>query len=149
MPKFELVIFLVYFQTAYLLQENIKKVKGTDSGVPQSKRKQTLIIEAEHHDPALCETLIIERDSDHVPSLCKNLDAEQNRTDQSTMILPFAKLGALALRSLSKPLASRVKSQAARHERFRKIIERFAQVFISSSVSSCTCTCSAMDLIYI
>ncbi|KAH7280277.1 hypothetical protein KP509_37G059100 [Ceratopteris richardii] len=43
------------------------------------------------------------------------------------MILPFAKLGTLAIRTLSKPLASRLKAQAARHERFRNLIERFAQ----------------------
>lgn len=43
------------------------------------------------------------------------------------MILPLAKLGTLAIRTLSKPLASRLKAQAARHERFRQMIVNFAQ----------------------
>lgn len=44
------------------------------------------------------------------------------------MILPFAKLGTLVLRTLSKPLANRLKQQAAHHARFREIIINFAQV---------------------
>ena len=44
------------------------------------------------------------------------------------MILPFAKLGTLVLRTLSKPLASRLKQQASHHPRFREIIINFAQV---------------------
>ncbi|CAM6005696.1 unnamed protein product [Sphagnum balticum] len=43
------------------------------------------------------------------------------------MILPFAKLGTLVLRTLSKPLATRLKQQAAHHPRFREIIINFAQ----------------------
>eukprot|EP00250_Pteridium_aquilinum_P013081 c21118_g1_i1 orf=190-657(+) len=51
------------------------------------------------------------------------------------MILPFAKVGTLVLRTLSKPLATRLKIQAARHERFRNIIERFAQAHHKFSVN--------------
>ncbi|CAM6112499.1 unnamed protein product [Calypogeia fissa] len=43
------------------------------------------------------------------------------------MILPVAKLGTLVLRTLSKPLASRLKSQAASYPRFRELIVNFAQ----------------------
>lgn len=43
------------------------------------------------------------------------------------MILPLAKLGTLVLRTLSKPLANRLKQQAAHHARFREIIINFAQ----------------------
>ncbi|KAL2632113.1 hypothetical protein R1flu_016799 [Riccia fluitans] len=43
------------------------------------------------------------------------------------MILPVAKLGTLVLKTLSKPLASRLKTQAARHPRFRQSIINFAQ----------------------
>ena len=44
------------------------------------------------------------------------------------MILPVAKLGALLLKTLGKPLASRLKAEAARHPRFRQMIIDFAQV---------------------
>ncbi|CAL4952593.1 unnamed protein product [Urochloa decumbens] len=37
------------------------------------------------------------------------------------MALPLAKLGTLALRTLSKPIASRLKSQAAVHPKFRNL----------------------------
>eukprot|EP00246_Nothoceros_aenigmaticus_P016700 TRINITY_DN7777_c0_g1_i2.p1 TRINITY_DN7777_c0_g1~~TRINITY_DN7777_c0_g1_i2.p1 ORF type:complete len:169 (-),score=32.30 TRINITY_DN7777_c0_g1_i2:477-983(-) len=43
------------------------------------------------------------------------------------MILPLAKLGTLVLKTLSKPLASRLKTQAATHPRFRELIVNFAQ----------------------
>lgn len=43
------------------------------------------------------------------------------------MVLPLVKLGTLVLRTLSKPLASRLKQQATHHPRFREIIINFAQ----------------------
>eukprot|EP00249_Psilotum_nudum_P008646 c21420_g1_i3 orf=643-924(-) len=43
------------------------------------------------------------------------------------MILPLAKLGTLALRTLSKPVANRLKAQATRHPRFREMIVGLAQ----------------------
>ncbi|KAG0592592.1 hypothetical protein KC19_1G265000 [Ceratodon purpureus] len=43
------------------------------------------------------------------------------------MILPVAKLGALLMKSLGKPLAGNLKKHAARHPRFRQIIIDFAQ----------------------
>jgi len=43
------------------------------------------------------------------------------------MMLPLAKLGTLVLRTLSKPLANRLKQQATHHPRFREIIISFAQ----------------------
>jgi hypothetical protein len=48
------------------------------------------------------------------------------------MALPVAKLGTLALRTLSKPIASRLKSQAAVHPKFRNFIIAIAQVSSSS-----------------
>ncbi|PKA61051.1 hypothetical protein AXF42_Ash005947 [Apostasia shenzhenica] len=44
------------------------------------------------------------------------------------MVLPFVKLGILALRTLSKPIASRLKLQASVHPRFRGLIVNLAQV---------------------
>ncbi|KAK4743721.1 hypothetical protein SAY87_010033 [Trapa incisa] len=43
------------------------------------------------------------------------------------MVLPLLKLGTLALKTLSKPVASRLKQQAALHPRFRQFIVSFAQ----------------------
>jgi hypothetical protein len=51
------------------------------------------------------------------------------------MSLPVAKLGTLALRTLSKPIASRLKNQAAVHPKFRNFIICIAQVGASSSSS--------------
>ncbi|KAG0455342.1 hypothetical protein HPP92_024634 [Vanilla planifolia] len=44
------------------------------------------------------------------------------------MILPFVKLGTLALRTLAKPIASKLKQQAGVHPRFRELIVNLAQV---------------------
>ncbi|BAD81625.1 unknown protein [Oryza sativa Japonica Group] len=44
------------------------------------------------------------------------------------MSLPVAKLGTLALRTLSKPIASRLKNQAAVHPKFRNFIICIAQI---------------------
>lgn len=44
------------------------------------------------------------------------------------MVLPLLKLGTLALKTLSKPVASRLKQQAAIHPRFRQLIIDMAQV---------------------
>lgn len=46
------------------------------------------------------------------------------------MVLPLLKLGTLALKTLSKPVASRLKQQAALHPRFREFIVSIAQVLI-------------------
>ncbi|KAH9572464.1 hypothetical protein CY35_02G152300 [Sphagnum magellanicum] len=43
------------------------------------------------------------------------------------MILPFAKLGALMIKTLGKPLATRMKVEAAKHPWFRQLIINFAQ----------------------
>ncbi|GMY37672.1 OPA3-like protein isoform X1 [Fagus crenata] len=43
------------------------------------------------------------------------------------MVLPLLKLGTLALKTLSKPVASRLKNQAAVHPRFRQLIIDMAQ----------------------
>lgn len=43
------------------------------------------------------------------------------------MVLPLLKLGTLALKTLSKPLASRLKQQAAIHPKFRQFIVNIAQ----------------------
>ncbi|CAJ1961800.1 unnamed protein product [Sphenostylis stenocarpa] len=44
------------------------------------------------------------------------------------MVLPLLKLGTLALKTLSKPFASRLKQQAVRHPRFRQLIVNMAQM---------------------
>ncbi|GLT41062.1 hypothetical protein SLA2020_151520 [Shorea laevis] len=43
------------------------------------------------------------------------------------MILPLAKLGTLALRTLCKPIANRLKKEAGLHPRFRQFIINIAQ----------------------
>lgn len=43
------------------------------------------------------------------------------------MVIPFLKLGALAVKTLSKPLAAAVKRRAKSHPRFREIIINIAQ----------------------
>ncbi|KAK8955016.1 hypothetical protein KSP39_PZI001855 [Platanthera zijinensis] len=43
------------------------------------------------------------------------------------MILPLAKLGTLALRTFSKPIANRLKKEAGVHPKFRQFIVNFAQ----------------------
>lgn len=44
------------------------------------------------------------------------------------MVLPLLKLGTLALRTLSKPVANRLKQQAAHYPSFREFIVSLAQV---------------------
>lgn len=44
------------------------------------------------------------------------------------MALPFFKLGTLALKTISKPIAARLKTQAGLHPRFRQSIIDIAQV---------------------
>ncbi|CAK9181872.1 unnamed protein product [Ilex paraguariensis] len=43
------------------------------------------------------------------------------------MVLPLLKLGTLALKTLSKPIASRLKAEAGKHPKFRNIIVNMAQ----------------------
>jgi len=51
-----------------------------------------------------------------------------NEYGNRKMILPVAKLGALLMKSLGKPLAIRLKTHAAKHPRFRQFIIDVAQV---------------------
>lgn len=44
------------------------------------------------------------------------------------MVLPVAKLGSLVLKTLCKPIASRLKKEAGLHPKFRQFIINFAQV---------------------
>lgn len=44
------------------------------------------------------------------------------------MALPFFKLGTLALKTISKPIAARLKTEAGLHPRFRQSIINIAQV---------------------
>lgn len=46
------------------------------------------------------------------------------------MVLPLVKLGTLALRTLSKPIAVRLKKEAGLHPRFRSFIISIAQVIL-------------------
>ncbi|KAG2578244.1 OPA3-like protein isoform X1 [Panicum virgatum] len=43
------------------------------------------------------------------------------------MILPVAKLGTLLLKTMSKPIATRLKTEASRHPKFRQLIISLAQ----------------------
>ncbi|CAI9087362.1 OLC1v1021419C2 [Oldenlandia corymbosa var. corymbosa] len=43
------------------------------------------------------------------------------------MVLPLLKLGTLALKTISKPIATRLKVEAGRHPKFRNLIVRMAQ----------------------
>ncbi|CAN6237974.1 unnamed protein product [Urochloa humidicola] len=43
------------------------------------------------------------------------------------MILPVAKLGTLLLKTMSKPIATRLKTEASRHPKFRELIINLAQ----------------------
>ncbi|GLT86810.1 hypothetical protein SLE2022_049250 [Rubroshorea leprosula] len=47
------------------------------------------------------------------------------------MMLPLARLGALALRTLCKPIANRLKVEAGLHPRFRQFIINIAQVLFA------------------
>ncbi|RWV80605.1 hypothetical protein GW17_00058088 [Ensete ventricosum] len=44
------------------------------------------------------------------------------------MILPVVKLGTLVLKTVCKPIASRLKKEAGLHPKFRRVIVNFAQV---------------------
>lgn len=44
------------------------------------------------------------------------------------MVLPAVKLATLALKSISKPIANRLKREAGLHPRFRQFIVNIAQV---------------------
>ncbi|XP_010427724.1 PREDICTED: OPA3-like protein [Camelina sativa] len=46
---------------------------------------------------------------------------------QQTMVLPLLKLGTLALRTICKPIANRLKKEAGVHPRFRQFIINIAQ----------------------
>ncbi|CAL4969730.1 unnamed protein product [Urochloa decumbens] len=43
------------------------------------------------------------------------------------MVLPVAKLGTLLLKTMSKPIATRLKTEASRHPKFRQLIINLAQ----------------------
>jgi hypothetical protein len=47
-------------------------------------------------------------------------------------MLPLLKLGTLALKTLSKPVAGKLKQQASIHPRFRQLIIDMAQVTITN-----------------
>lgn len=49
-------------------------------------------------------------------------------SEEEKMILPFAKLGTLALKTMAKPIAIRLKTEASRHPQFRQFIINLAQV---------------------
>lgn len=59
----------------------------------------------------------------------------ESSSSSEKMILPLAKLGTLALKMMSKPIAIRLKSEASRHPRFRHLIINLAQVPPSPSLS--------------
>lgn len=52
---------------------------------------------------------------------------EKERERERGMVLPLLKLGTLALKTVSKPIAARLKAQAGLHPRFRQSIINIAQ----------------------
>lgn len=54
-----------------------------------------------------------------------------------TMILPLVKLGSLALKTLCKPIASKLKKEAGIHPKFRQFIVNIAQVLELFESSFC------------
>ncbi|KAK9131973.1 hypothetical protein Scep_011501 [Stephania cephalantha] len=46
------------------------------------------------------------------------------------MILPFVKLGTLALKTFAKPIANRLKKEAGIHPKFRQFIVNIAQFIL-------------------
>lgn len=50
--------------------------------------------------------------------------------NRDIMMLPLLKLGTLAVRTISKPLAAKLKQQAGKHPKFRTFIISIAQVMI-------------------
>jgi hypothetical protein len=55
------------------------------------------------------------------------------------MVLPLVKLGSLAFRTLSKPIAARLKHSAGIHPKFRGFIIGIAQVIDGSFQSDSSC----------
>ncbi|KAL1225746.1 hypothetical protein V5N11_028150 [Cardamine amara subsp. amara] len=53
--------------------------------------------------------------------------SKPNTLLQQTMVLPFFKLGTLALRTICKPIANRLKKEAGVNPRFRQFIINIAQ----------------------
>jgi hypothetical protein len=52
------------------------------------------------------------------------------------MVLPLVKLGSLAFRTLSKPIAGRLKHHAGVHPKFRGFIIGLAQVTLAPAILS-------------
>ncbi|CAA0823633.1 Optic atrophy 3 protein (OPA3 [Striga hermonthica] len=50
------------------------------------------------------------------------------------MVLPLLKLGTLALKTLSKPVAARLKKEAGKHPKFRSFIIGVAQVGVGALI---------------
>ena len=59
---------------------------------------------------------------------------ESKNPYQRVMVLPVLKLGTLALKTLSKPIAARLKKQAGLHPKFRQYIVSMAQVLSLSKI---------------
>lgn len=55
---------------------------------------------------------------------------KQRTQKPKVMVLPLLKLGTLALKTLSKPIAARLKKEAGLHPKFRHLIISIAQVLI-------------------
>lgn len=52
------------------------------------------------------------------------------------MVLPLLKLGTLALKTISKPIAARLKAEAGLHPRFRQSIINIAQVLLDININA-------------
>ncbi|KAM0902943.1 hypothetical protein ACQ4PT_018998 [Festuca glaucescens] len=66
------------------------------------------------------------------------------------MVLPLVKLGSLAFRTLSKPIAGRLKHHAGVHPKFRGFIIGLAQVTLASAIlSACETRPYAFDPLFL
>ncbi|RZS17370.1 hypothetical protein BHM03_00049508 [Ensete ventricosum] len=85
-----------------------------------------------HHGPSVCNTLCsrvkikMVNGAARAPATPKG--GKEKEWEGERMLLPVVKLGSLALRTLSKPIASRLKQQAGNYPKFREYIIGLAQV---------------------
>jgi hypothetical protein len=64
----------------------------------------------------------------HTKGRTRRRSAKTPKGRSRRMISPFAKLGALMIKTLGKPVATWMKVEAAKHPWFRQLIINFAQV---------------------
>ncbi|RRT65196.1 hypothetical protein B296_00028580 [Ensete ventricosum] len=80
-----------------------------------------------HHGPSVCNTLCSRVKIKMVNGAARAPATPKKEWEGERMLLPVVKLGSLALRTLSKPIASRLKQQAGNYPKFREYIIGLAQ----------------------